>query len=81
MTVPRENRLVRFYIQLRDVDKCRSFDRSSVTLDSLVETAQRILAPYSLNYKLCDWWSVYQIGQRIATQFDIDCRIFLAGDA
>lgn len=81
MTVPREDRLVRFYIQLMEVREGRSIDRSGITLESLLETAQKIIAPYTLNYKCCDWWSVYQIGQRVAPKFDVGCRIFLAGDA
>lgn len=81
MTVPRERRLVRFYIQLMEVGEGRTFDRSSVTLKSIFETARKIIAPYVLDYHYCDWWSVYQIGQRVAPKFDVGRRIFLAGDA
>lgn len=81
MTVPRERRLVRFYIQLMEVGEGRTFDRSSVSLKSIFETAQKIIAPYKLEYNYCDWWSVYQIGQRVAPKFDVGRRIFLAGDA
>lgn len=45
------------------------------------ERAQAILKPYTFDYKVCDWWTAYQIGQRIAPTFAKDDRIFLAGDA
>jgi len=79
MTVPREDRLVRLYIQLKNVSDYR--DRSDVTLDFLFQAAQKIIAPYELEYQYCDWWSLYQIGQRVAPKFDVGRRIFLAGDA
>jgi len=79
MTVPREDRLVRLYIQLKDVREYQ--DRSDVTLDLMFQAAQKIIAPYELKYQYCDWWSIYQIGQRVAPKFDVGRRIFLAGDA
>lgn len=81
MTVPRENGLVRLYIQLKEVNENQSVDRASVTPDDLLRTAQRIITPYNLEYRYCDWWSLYQIGQRVAPKFEIGRRIFLAGDA
>ena len=81
MTVPREGRLVRLYIQLMEVGEDQALNRSRVTLQSLFRAAQKIIAPYKLEYQHCDWWSLYQIGQRVAQKFDIDRRIFLAGDA
>ncbi|KAL8919409.1 MAG: hypothetical protein Q9208_006787 [Pyrenodesmia sp. 3 TL-2023] len=81
MTFPRENNLVRFYIQLPDEGANGKQDRSETTIESILKTAQRILAPYTLEYAICDWWSVYSIGQRLAPQFDVNQRIFLAGDS
>lgn len=79
MTVPREDRLVRLYIQLKDVSNYQ--DRSKVTLDVLFRAAQKIIAPYKLEYQHCDWWSLYRIGQRVAPKFDVGRKMFLAGDA
>lgn len=45
------------------------------------ERVQAILKPYTFDYKICDWWTAYQIGQRIAPTFAKDDRVFLAGDA
>ncbi|XRM43861.1 hypothetical protein ABZX51_007012 [Aspergillus tubingensis] len=83
MTAPRENRLVRFYIypkgdgRLSVEDK----DRSEVSLDELVGAMAKVMKPYSLTYKHCDWWSIYKIGQRLAETYRPHDRIFLAGDA
>lgn len=47
----------------------------------ILESAQRTLAPYKLAYEYCDWWTVYQIGQRVGSKFSKNERVFLAGDA
>lgn len=83
MMIPRENRIVRFYVQLlnpnTDVDIPSV--KASYTIDSILKTAQRIFSPYELTYDYCDWWSVYQVGQRIAKRYTLYDRLFLAGDA
>jgi hypothetical protein len=83
MVIPRENKLVRLYIQLTSVkpDGSNRFDRSQITPKHIIEAAQKIIAPYKLDYKYCDWWTAYQIGQRVGTKFDHRNRVFLAGDA
>jgi phenol 2-monooxygenase len=83
MVIPRENKLVRLYIQLTSVkpDASNRFDRSQITPKNIIEAAQKIIAPYKLDYKYCDWWTAYQIGQRVGTNFDYKNRVFLAGDA
>ncbi|KAL5402214.1 hypothetical protein PMIN03_010849 [Paraphaeosphaeria minitans] len=83
MVIPRENKLVRLYIQLTEVkpDASGRADRSQITPDIIIKAAQKILAPYKLSYKYCDWWTAYQIGQRVGTNFDYRNRVFLAGDA
>ncbi|KAL8708121.1 MAG: hypothetical protein Q9220_006975 [cf. Caloplaca sp. 1 TL-2023] len=83
MIIPREDRLVRIYCQLSTMtlDSDGRFDRKSVTPDTILHAAQRILRPYKLDYKHRDWWTVYQIGQRVGDHFSANERIFLAGDA
>ncbi|KAI0007451.1 thioredoxin-like protein [Xylariaceae sp. FL0662B] len=83
MVIPRENRLVRLYIQLKEVtpDKSGRVDRSKITPDLIFGAAQKILSPYKVDYEYCDWWTAYQIGQRVGTDFDAHQRVFLAGDA
>lgn len=84
MTVPREGRLIRFYVQLKDIktaSKDERLDTSSINADTLMAAAKKIFHPYQVDYKICDWWSVYRIGQRVAPKFSYMDRVFLAGDA
>ena len=82
MVIPRENKLVRLYIQLNEVNGGgQQFDRSKVSPDIILKAAQKIMSPYQLVYEYCDWWTVYQIGQRVGDSFSCDDRVFLAGDA
>ncbi|KAK7419247.1 hypothetical protein QQX98_003399 [Neonectria punicea] len=85
MVIPRENKLVRLYIQLTTTEKIGEqdsrADRSSLTPEVILESAQRIIAPYKLSYRKLDWWTAYQIGQRVGSRFGVHDRVFLAGDA
>jgi len=85
MVIPRENKLVRLYIQLTTTAKNENgggrADRSKINPDVILESAQRIMAPYKLTYRKLDWWTAYQIGQRVGERFSANERIFLAGDA
>ena len=68
MVIPRENKLVRLYIQLTDLKKAgQKVDRSDITPEMILKAAQKILNPYKLSYEYCDWWTAYQVriqGQR-----------------
>lgn len=82
MIIPRENKLVRFYIQLNEMNRTgHHVDRSQITPEIILKAAQKIMSPYKLAYDYCDWWTAYQIGQRVANKFSLDDRVFLAGDA
>lgn len=82
MTLPREDGLVRFYVQLGESSAVGgNFDRSQVTPDDIINTSRKILQPYTLDYSHCDWFSVYTVGQRLAKSFSHLDRVFLAGDA
>ena len=82
MVIPRENQLVRLYIQLNEVQSTgQQFERSKISPEIILKAAQKIMSPYQLTYKYCDWWTAYQIGQRVGNSFSCDERIFLAGDA
>lgn len=58
MNIPRENNLTRLYIQLNEVkpDASGRADRSKITPDIIIKAAQRIIAPYKLEYHYCDWF-------------------------
>lgn len=83
MVIPRENKLVRLYIQLKEVapDASGRADRSKITPELIFGAAKKIIQPYKLDYEYCDWWTAYQIGQRVGTDFSSHNRVFLAGDA
>jgi phenol 2-monooxygenase (NADPH) len=86
MIIPRENRLTRLYIQLKVTSDASAgntgrVDRSTITPETILQAARKIIAPYKLSYQHCDWWTAYQIGQRVGKSFSHQDRIFLAGDA
>jgi phenol 2-monooxygenase len=83
MVIPRENGLVRLYIQLTTTNQSggKKVDRSTINPDVILASAQKILDPYKMTYRYCDWWTAYQIGQRVGDNFSLAERVFLAGDA
>ncbi|PKS05380.1 hypothetical protein jhhlp_008755 [Lomentospora prolificans] len=85
MVIPRENKLVRLYIQMTTQERKEGgngrVDRSTITPELILQSAQKIMAPYKISYRRLDWWTAYQIGQRVGTHFSAKERIFLAGDA
>jgi phenol 2-monooxygenase len=91
LIIPREGGyLVRFYIELDNDRDAELLRNRSATPEKLVEVANRILDPYSIEVKSVGWWAVYEIGQRVTDKFDdvpaedVDTRlphVFIAGDA
>ncbi|KIS67244.1 putative phenol 2-monooxygenase [Mycosarcoma maydis] len=81
MIIPREDGLVRFYIQVSELNK--GIDRYSITPEMILKTAKAIIAPYTLDIGEgdLDWWTAYVIGQRTADKFSLYDRVFIAGDA
>ncbi|RJE19593.1 hypothetical protein PHISCL_08063, partial [Aspergillus sclerotialis] len=63
MLAPRENRLVRLYIQLQGTDELEKevLKQTESSPQALVKIAQQTLKPYNLTYKHCDWWSLYPV--------------------
>ncbi|GAA1854018.1 FAD-binding monooxygenase [Brevibacterium marinum] len=91
LLIPREGGyMVRLYVDLGDLDPTDRAARTRFTSDEIIAAAQRIFHPYSLEVKENAWWSVYEVGQRIADRFDDvteadrgtrSPRVFIAGDA
>jgi len=91
LIIPREGGyMVRMYIELGELHGDERVGDKDVTPDRLIEKAQAILSPYTLEVKETVWWSAYEIGQRVCDQFDNaktigEARtapdIFIAGDA
>lgn len=67
MTVPRENRLVHFYIQLAETESEDDFDGNAFTPEKTVEQARKALEPYALDFEMCDLHSIYTVsGDRLS---------------
>jgi phenol 2-monooxygenase len=83
MLIPREKNLVRLYVQLTTTNRSggKKIDRSTINPEVILASAQRILHPYRISYRYCDWWTAYQVGQRVGDNFSLAERVFLAGDA
>lgn len=86
MIVPREEDKVRLYVQLDDrnaVDEeSGRVDKSKIGPHELLDVARKIFHPYSFKTpESFDWWTIYIIGQRVASKFSVKDRVFIAGDA
>ena len=91
LIIPREGGyLARLYVDLGDVDPDRRDAVRQKTADDLIETARRVLHPYTLDVRNIVWFSVYEVGQRLTDRFDDvpveeigtrEPRVFIAGDA
>nr|OQO28039.1 hypothetical protein B0A51_02840 [Rachicladosporium sp. CCFEE 5018] len=81
LCIPRERGMTRLYIELNPKLEA-SLPSEEATQDFVIRRAQEIVAPYKLEWKSIDWFSVYKVGQRVASHFtDSTHRVFLAGDA
>lgn len=83
MIIPREGALVRFYIQLQDVEKDANgrVAREKITPEMILAQCQKIFAPYTITYEKISWFTAYQIGQRVTDNFSAHDRVFISGDA
>jgi len=86
MIIPREGDMVRLYIQLSDVDaldpSTGRVDRNKMGPEKLIDVARKSFHPYTMETPHSfDWWTIYQIGQRVAAKFSVSERVFIAGDA
>ncbi|KAI9847092.1 MAG: hypothetical protein M1837_003210 [Sclerophora amabilis] len=81
MVIPRENNLVRLYIQIASSTD-EGFNSAKTATQAEVQTsAKRILQPYHIEWERVEWFSVYPIGQGIAEKYTLDHRVFMGGDA
>lgn len=91
MTIPREGGyLVRMYVELELLDKGQRAADIQLTQKDIIAKMQLIFSPYSVSVKEVAWWSIYEVGQRVADRFDdrplnnaenLIPRGFVAGDA
>ncbi len=91
LLIPREGGyMVRLYVDLGEIDPANREAIRAITQEQVIETARRVLHPYTLEVRDVAWFAVYQVGQRVTDRFD-DVpadrtgdrlpRVFIAGDA
>lgn len=86
--IPREGGyLSRIYVDLGEVAADDNHQVRQTPIERVIEKANEILHPYSLDVKEVAWSSVYEVGHRVTDGFDdaLDAgrapRVFLTGDA
>jgi hypothetical protein len=68
MTLPREGRLLRCYVQLAETgDEEESFNAKKISFDDILGKAQKIFSPFQLQSAACEWWSVYTVSAASTT--------------
>ncbi|KAI9723960.1 MAG: hypothetical protein M1812_000678 [Candelaria pacifica] len=80
MVIPRENNMVRLYIQIASSTDEDWDPKRTATEQQIQDSANKILQPYNIEWERVEWYSVYPIGQGIAEKYTLDQRIFLGGD-
>lgn len=91
LLIPREGgQLFRLYVDLGEVAEDDNGKVRQTSLDEIIQRAQAILQPYTLDVKNVAWHSVYEVGHRLTDRFDDvpleqigsrDPRVFITGDA
>ncbi|GAA2173833.1 FAD-dependent monooxygenase [Arthrobacter parietis] len=91
LLIPREGgHLFRMYVDLGEVDAHTKGDIRSTTIEEVIEKANAILHPYTLDVRNVAWNSVYEVGHRLTDRFDDVLpedigtrtpRVFITGDA
>lgn len=80
MVIPRENNMVRLYIQIASSSDPDFNPRKTATVEEVQTAAKRIFEPYYCDWDRVEWYSVYPIGQGIAEKYTLDHRVFMGGD-
>ncbi|KAG9313141.1 putative monooxygenase [Chiua virens] len=86
MVIPREGDTVRLYVQLSDRDVIDPLtgrvDKNRMSPEKLISVCRKIFHPYELaDPREFEWWTLYIIGQRVASRYSVKDRVFIAGDA
>ncbi|KAI6044088.1 FAD binding domain-containing protein [Pisolithus marmoratus] len=86
MTIPREGDKVRLYVQLSEENVVEPAtgraSKSQSSPEKILEVARRTLHPFYISpLSDIEWWTIYTIGQRVASRFSVEDRVFIAGDA
>jgi phenol 2-monooxygenase len=81
LCIPRERNMTRLYIELHP-GTIEPLDSEVASQEFVMARAKEIMAPYTLSWESVEWFSVYRVGQRVASSFTSpDQKIFITGDA
>lgn len=80
MVIPREDNMVRLYIQVASSTDKDFNPRKTATAEEVQAKAKEILKPYYIEWDRIEWYSCYPIGQGIAERYTLDERVFMGGD-
>ncbi|MDR4533268.1 FAD-binding monooxygenase [Glutamicibacter sp. PS] len=91
LLIPREGgNLFRLYVDLGEVPEGDHGKVRQTSLEEIIDHAQKILHPYTLDVRDVPWHSVYEVGHRLTDRFDDVLteeagqrhpRVFITGDA
>jgi phenol 2-monooxygenase len=91
LLIPREGgHLFRMYVDLGEVAPNDKGAVRNTTIEEIIEKANEILHPYTLDVRNIAWHSVYEVGHRLTDRFDDVLpedrgtrtpRVFITGDA
>ncbi|XAS74417.1 FAD-binding monooxygenase [Micrococcaceae bacterium Sec5.1] len=91
LLIPREGgHLFRMYVDLGEVEPQNKGAVRSTSVEEIIDKANAILNPYTLDVRNVAWHSVYEVGHRLTDRFDDVLpedhgtrtpRVFITGDA
>lgn len=82
LMVPREEGMVRVYTQMGSLQPGERINRAEVTIEKMLQKTKDVLHPYKMEFPYVDWYTCYEIGQRVCDTFSrYDDHVFIAGDA
>ncbi|PPQ66392.1 hypothetical protein CVT24_007221 [Panaeolus cyanescens] len=84
MIIPREEEKVRFYIQLEEKNVMTDgrVDKNKISALKIFEVTRKQMLPYKFAIpEEFEWFTIYIIGQRVASRFSHHDRVFIVGDA
>jgi 2-polyprenyl-6-methoxyphenol hydroxylase-like FAD-dependent oxidoreductase len=70
--IPREGNIDRFYVRM---------DTKDFTQQEAIAKINRAMQPHTLRFKEMVWSSAFSVKESVAEKFNIEDRVFLAGDA
>lgn len=70
--IPREGKIDRFYVRM---------DKKDFTLDEAIQKINKAMSPHQVKIKELEWFSNFSVKESVAEAFQVEGKIFLAGDS